>query len=238
MADSSIAPFLSPFVSTVAMCVSGFFAWTAIKTPRKDRESKNHLDQAVLALSRAYEALTGNGKEAEPVAPNRLNWLTAARHIEAYKVLKRGITEPSHIAMCEDSEEYWRHRFYVALDMHEIHHAGYYDKDLVKKKSELHVPSLIIVYGFASWPDGKPDPVAEADLAGIIERHDIRRGNIGLRTYIEKFPKWQKLFDDLDAKQRQEQEAATAQADAASASGSTSASASASESSTSNTPSR
>ncbi|WP_186308554.1 hypothetical protein [Paraburkholderia sp. BCC1885] len=50
----AVTPFLSPTVAVVAACI----AWRAIKTPQKDRESKNHLDQAILALQRAYEALT------------------------------------------------------------------------------------------------------------------------------------------------------------------------------------
>lgn len=184
------------------MCVSGYFAWTAITVGKRDRESKNHLDQAILALTRAYEALTRDGKVLAPVAPDRLNWLTAARHIEAYKVFKQFVTEPSHRVICEDTEEYWRHRFYVALDMYNILDLAYYEKDTSTNKSELAVPSLIIVYGFASWPDGKSDPITQADLVRIIDQHDLRKGNLGLRLYIEKFPKWQQLFDDLDRRRR------------------------------------
>jgi hypothetical protein len=149
----AVTPFLSPAVAIASACI----AWTAIKTPQRDRESKNHLDQAVLALQRAYNALTCDGENVRPVPADRLAWLTAARHIETYKVLKRGVTEPSHRAMCEDSEEYWRHKFYEALDMHNIHEASYYSENRAENRSGLQPTSLIVVYGFASWPEGKAD---------------------------------------------------------------------------------
>ena len=201
MPDFSIMPFLSPLVSTVAMCVSGFFAWKAIKTNRSDRESKNHLDQAILSLQRAHAALTDDGK-SEHARPDRMNWLTAARHIETYKVLKRGVTEPSHKVLCEDHEEYWRHRIHLAVNMYNIMQPGWYDGDYATQKSGLYPPSLLIIYGFASWPENKEDPIDHADLAGIAREHDVRKGNIGLEIYLAKYPKITALLDEGDAQRK------------------------------------
>lgn len=218
MADFNIAAFLAPSVSIVAMCVSAYFARTAINVNRKDRESKNHMEQAVLALEHAYEALTNDGRSITPVESNRLNWLTAARHIESYKVLKQGVTERSHKAMIEDTEEYWRHRFYVALDMYRIHDVGYYAEKQVPKASELDVGSLIVVYGFASWPDDKDDILNKADFAGIVNSHDIRQGNIGLTRYLEQSKKFAPIFQAIDERRRAELEAARTERDQAAAS--------------------
>lgn len=159
-----VASIASPIVSVIAMGVSAFIAWTAIKTPQKDRASKNHLDQAILSLQRAHAALTDDGK-SEHAGPDRLNWLTAARHIETYEVLKDGVTEPSHKVLCEDLEAYWCHRIQLAIDMHNIFQPGWYDENLATRKSGLYPPPLLIVCGFASWPDSfksglDPTPLA------------------------------------------------------------------------------
>lgn len=182
-----IASVASPIVALIALCVSAYIARAAIKTPQRDRESKNYLDQAILSLTRAHGALTNDGRleRAEAV---RLNWLTAARHIEMYKKLKQGVTETSHKLMCEDHEEYWRHRIADAIDMYALRQIGWYEQDRANGRSGLHPESLVIVYGFASWPEDKIDPIDEADIAAIARAHDIRKGNHGLRSYLEKFP--------------------------------------------------
>lgn len=151
MADTNIVPFIAPAVSVVAMCVSGYFARLAISVNRRDRESKNHLDQAILTLQRAHAALTNDG-QCEHARPDRLVWLTAARHIETYKVLKRGVTEPSHKVLCEDHEEYWRHRVYLAINMHALHQPGWYDEDRATGKLGLAAPSLL---KFTGSPRGR-----------------------------------------------------------------------------------
>ncbi len=196
-----IASIASPIVSVIAMGLSAFIAWTAIKTPQKDRESKNHLDQAILSLQRAHAALTDDGK-SEHARPDRTNWLTAARHIETYKMLKSGVTERSHKVLCEDHEEYWRHRVYLAINMHNIFQPGWYDEDLAVKRSGLYPPPLLIVYGFASWPENKEDPIDKADLAGIARQHDVRKGNVGLQMYFEKYPKINAMLDEGDAQRK------------------------------------
>ncbi|WP_144156025.1 hypothetical protein [Paraburkholderia sp. BCC1885] len=100
--------------------------------------------------------------------------------------------------------------------MCKIHNVGYYAEDRANDRDGLDVPSLIIVYGFASWPKDKPDLLDSADLAGISSLHDMRKGNIGLHTYIEKFPKWQALFDNAEVKRKAQGDAGTTQAEAAS----------------------
>src|SRR5471032_1449226 len=104
-----LATIIAPVVSMAVAVAAARIAWVAVQVPQKDAESKNHLDQAILSLERAYEALTDRGTHVKPVRPDRLNWLTAARHIETFKSLKALIHTPSHRLMCADHEEYWRH---------------------------------------------------------------------------------------------------------------------------------
>ena len=68
---------LSALVAAAAI----YFSW-------RIQSSQEILNQAVLSLERAYTALTNDGTETKPQAADRLNWLTAARHIERYKKLK------------------------------------------------------------------------------------------------------------------------------------------------------
>ncbi|WP_027801171.1 hypothetical protein [Paraburkholderia dilworthii] len=130
-------------------------------------------------------------------------WLTAARHIETYKVLKKGVTEPSHKVLCEDHEEYWRHRVYLAIDMYALRQPGWYDENHAEHKPGLSPPSLLIVYGFGSWPEGKDDPIDRADLAGIAASHDVRKGNHGLKIYLEKFQSINTMLDNADDHRRE-----------------------------------
>ncbi|UEP21386.1 hypothetical protein LL999_15875 [Burkholderia ambifaria] len=198
-----IATIASPIIAVIALCVSGYISRKAILTPQQDRESKNHLDQAILSMQRAHGALT-NEERDELAKPHRGNWLRAARHIETYKTLKQGITEPSHKVMCEDHEEYWRHRVHEAIGMYALRQPGWYEEDRANKRSELEPRSLIIVYGFASWPDDKTDPIDVADISAIAANHDVRKGNHGLRAYLERF-QVSTLLDAADAKRQPRQ---------------------------------
>jgi hypothetical protein len=54
------------------------------KTKRDEEITK----QAILALERAYEILTDNGKNTAPPRKDRLNWLTTARMLLRYGELK------------------------------------------------------------------------------------------------------------------------------------------------------
>lgn len=62
----------SPIIATIAMCVSAYIACEAVKTPQRDRESKNHLGQAIMSLQRAHGALTNDGR-TERAVPDCLN---------------------------------------------------------------------------------------------------------------------------------------------------------------------
>ncbi|HDR9033380.1 TPA: hypothetical protein QDB07_000829 [Burkholderia vietnamiensis] len=196
----TIATIASPIIALIALCVSGYISRRAILTPQRDRESKNHLDQAILSMQRAHGALTNEGR-VERAEPDRGNWLRAARHIETYKTLKQGVTEPSHKVMCEDHEEYWRHRVYEAIDMYARRGPQWYEEDRVNGRSGLEPRSLVIVYGFASWPDDKEDPIEIADIRAIAAAHDVRKGNHGLRTYLERFP-INAVLDEADAQSK------------------------------------
>lgn len=184
---------VSLLATTVAAVITAFIAVLAIVRPLRYQKSAALLEHAKLSLERAYAALTLDGTQIRPVPAERLNWLTAARHIETYKALKRRIRAHVHRVMIDDHEEHWRHQFYLALNMHNIHDAGYYREvrsPRAQRRSGLSPESVIIVYGFATWPEGRPDPTDDADFAEIFHSTDPRPGNIGLTTFLNDFPQF------------------------------------------------
>jgi hypothetical protein len=173
--------------SAVFAGVSALVAAAAIYIPARIQASQRTLAQAQLSLERAYDALSKGGNEENPPAPDRLNWLTAGRHIVNYKRLKAGITEAVHKTICEEQEEYWRHRFYICLSSGELLQPWYYMERLAPNPKEaIDKRSALVVHAFAKWPEGRPDPLDAVDVDKLIEESRALDGNPGLRAYLEK----------------------------------------------------
>lgn len=140
------------------------------------------LEQAVKSLERAYEALTDKGQSISPPAADRLNWLTAARHIVRYRKIKAKIVcAKTHKLLCEEHEEYWRHQFYLCLKDSTTLPLGYY------QGGSIDPQSAIIVHGFAEWPGGMSDPIDAVDTHKILrETPNILNRSYGLRFYLDR----------------------------------------------------
>lgn len=175
--------------SAVFAGLSALVAAAAIYFPWRMQQNHELLNQAVLSLERAYKALSNDGQNVRPVPADRLNWLTCARHIESYKALKRKIKTEIHQSLCEEHEEFWRHQFYICLDMNNIHQPSYYDESPPpERKLGIEPRSAIIIYSFASWQKTKADPIDSVDVNALIRECDALKGNIGLSTYLKKYP--------------------------------------------------
>jgi hypothetical protein len=184
----SIATLVITLVSAIAAV--GAWQWT-----RKNallslnyQKSAAYLEECKLALQRAHAALTqGQGESPTPL-PDRLNWLTAARHIQSYSTLKKRVSEMAHREVLESHEEEWRHRFYVSLGRNNsIFPVGYYSQyvEPVDRRSPVEPRSALIVHDFANWPEGKMDPLEEADIPSILSSHKVFMGQPGLEMYIQ-----------------------------------------------------
>ncbi len=183
---------LSDWASTVSAIfagVSALVAAAAIYFPWRIQNSQEILNQAVLSLERAYAALTNNGTETRPPAADRLNWLTSARHIERYKKLKAKLTFATHHTVCEEHEEYWRHKMYVCLDApNEFSLAYYKEKRHPEKRAGIEPRSALVIHEFATWPEGREDPMDKVDAKAIMKRNEALKGNFGLKRYLETLP--------------------------------------------------
>ena len=181
---------ISAIASITIATASALIAIFAVYIPRRDQHDQQLFQQAILALERAYGALTNNGQQITPPAPDRLNWLTSARHLLSYKSLKSRLKTKLYCALCEEHEEFWRHQFYLSLNMHKIHDPAYYDRGPPPElRPQIEPRSAIIIYSFASWPKSKVDPIDAVDIRTLLQESDPLKGNHGLREYIGKFPR-------------------------------------------------
>lgn len=182
---SSVSPVFGGLTSLLTVVIAYF----ALVWPLRYQRSAAVLAQAVLSLERAYDALTIDGSQTAPVPASRLNWLTAARNIETYKALKRKIRVGAHILIADGHEEYWRHRFYRALQAPAYHQPSYYYPQGrvhgAPQSEQIEPRSAIIVHAFAKWPEGRRDPIDHADFHRIFSETDPRPGNVGLKIYLD-----------------------------------------------------
>lgn len=186
----SLADWVS-VLSTIIAGLAALAAAAAIYFPQRTQKSQRFLDQATLSLERAYEALSSRGQKIQPPNPDRFSWLTAARHIEQYRRLKKLIKCKEHQLVCEEQEEYWRHEFYVCLDASSSVGLDYY-QERAKPHRQLGIEprSAIIVHDFAKWPDGKQDPIDLANVDLILKRGKVLQGNVGLQLYLKSLPSY------------------------------------------------
>jgi hypothetical protein len=176
--------------SAIFAGVSALAAAAAIYLPWRIQNSQEILNQAVLSLERAYAALTNDDTETKPPAADRLNWLTAARHIQRYKKLKTKLASDTHRTVCEEHEEYWRHKIYLCLDAPSQLSLAYYTEKLQpERRAGIEPRSALVIHDFAKWPEEREDPMDKVDAEAIMKRGEALKGNLGLQQYLEIRPR-------------------------------------------------
>lgn len=177
----------SDYISMISAAIaagSAIFSLFAIYIPWRNTHDSEIFKEAVRALERSYSVLTDQGKEESPPPPDRLNWLTAARHIEAYKSLKCLLKSNLYATLCRENEEYWRHQFYLAMLRNSSYTVSYYERGQIEPRSAL------VLYSFASWPRDKSDPIDSVDFKALFLECEQMQTNIGFKEYLKKFPKY------------------------------------------------
>jgi len=157
----------------------------AIYVPWRNTHDAEIFKESILALERAFRSLMLNAGEDGQPAPDRLNWLTSARHIESYKSLRRSLKTTLYKRLSEEHEEHWRHEFYLKLfNRDRITQPSYFEAGPIEPRS------AIVIYGFAAWPHTRKDPIDILDLEQLFQESDILKGNYGLQQYLAKFPQF------------------------------------------------
>ena len=194
-------PWIQALVETLKILIGGVALgsiYVAYKTYRanirkqdEDRirdADKELLAQAKQSLEWAYNALTEGGKNVPPRA-NRLNWLTAARHLLRHKLLASQIRSETYRTVHFEVEEYWRHLFYLALDHNELLHPDYFQARTATRSPEYLVPkSAMVVIEFSDWPNDLKDPLDSVDRDAMEQRGHCYRGRAGrgLKRYVDR----------------------------------------------------
>ncbi len=168
--------------------------WIAYKAYRanvgkQEEDRVRDSDKAILAqaeqsLRWAYDVLTNEGANIPP-EPNRLNWLTSARHILRHNKLKAGIRSETYITIHDEVEEYWRHRFYLVLSDSRLISSKYYGADGGER---IYPKSALVILNFARWKKSSMDPLDAVDQDELIANGDIFKSGAGrsLFDYMQK----------------------------------------------------
>lgn len=153
MTAGDIANFIAAFSGSAAAIA----AVVTIAVSARERSDERMASYAARTLERAYASLVGNESTDGKAVCDRLAWLTSARLIQQYKDTKSRIKSSVVLHECEGHEEHWRHQFFLALTHLENISPEYYS--IGKGKGPIADISAIIVHAFASWPEGKTDPL-------------------------------------------------------------------------------
>lgn len=176
-------------VSAIGSAITAAITASSVRRSREDHESKQMLDQAILSMERAYEALATNAKPDSPPVADRTAWLSAARLLTQYQAIKKLVTSKPHTLVLEEQEEHWRHRFYLILQpLSGARGAGYYRRSSASGNAEESIEpiSAVVVHTFAKWPENKEDSLAILQPQSLDPNANCLNGNIGLRGYLNE----------------------------------------------------
>lgn len=156
----------------------------AIYIPWRNTHDAEILKESILALERSFRSLMLNCSPEGQPASDRLNWLTSARHLEAFKSLRGSLKSSLYKRLMQEHEEYWRNEFYLTLLKNKIYQKSYFEVGPIEPRS------AIVIYGFAAWPNKKEDPIDILDLEKLFQESNLLQGNYGLQQYLAKFPQF------------------------------------------------
>lgn len=155
--------------------------WAKVEEEKKmeeDRkqasEDKEWVEQLRLSLEHAYDSIAVISEEGDIPMDDRVSWLTAARHISRYWDMKRNLKTGIFTTLCNEHEEYWRHRFYLLLN--KMKNGRFFGtKHMIDEgHSEIVEPrSAAIVFAFAQWKNDDKDPTDDHSLEDLIVDYDL-----------------------------------------------------------------
>lgn len=172
-------------ISTIAAAValaSAIASFLAIYIPWKNTHDAEVFKESVLALERAFRSLMLNAREDGSPAPDRLNWLTSARHIESYKSLRNSLKTDLYKKLSQEHEEHWRHEFHIKIIKNQIRHISYFEAGPIEPRS------AIVIYGFSTWQNTRQDSIDAVNIENMLQESEFLNGNYGLQQYLAKFP--------------------------------------------------
>lgn len=184
----------SDWIALAAAAVAAaslFVSWRTAVYQRRSDNDRELLRQMILTLERAYTSIS----EEDPLGvpkQSRLSWLTAARHIAAFKSLKKEIKTQLHRTLSEEHEEYWRHQFYVLLSRIGSSTFFEWNSPETGQQENIEPTSAALILAFSNWPKDRKDPLDDFSLRKLIQENDLLSPRFRhFRAYVEaRFPRW------------------------------------------------
>ncbi len=178
-------------LATLGSIVVAYLAYKAnlskIEEDRVRDRDKELLAQVKSSFDWAYNVLTDEAKNIPPEA-NRLNWLTCARHLLRVEKLVKQISSPTYKTIYSEIEEYWRHKFCMALSHDSLRSWSYYSNSAKSEWPEnIEISSALVIVAFSNWKEGAADPTDDVDREALIKTGGgIKGGSAGrgLEGYI------------------------------------------------------
>lgn len=158
------------------------------------KASETYLKESLSLLDKSYEIFVSEG--ASPPANDRLLWLSTARMIVRFQKMRQRILEADHIAVADENEEHTRLKFYTVLGRNKDNFNQEYFCPTGDRYSgdNIHRKSLAVVFSFARWREGMPDPLDEVDDIDLFARGALPIDQYGAEMYLESFVEyWQKV---------------------------------------------
>lgn len=178
-----IAQLVVSFITLLSL----LFAWWSYKVAHSShRDTRDHevdkeiFQQAKVSLEWAYNTLTEDGRHIPP-RPSRLNWLVAARHLLRHQALAGMLVTQHYKVVHAEHVEYWRHRFYLALDNNQLLSNRYWESDPEDRSStEIEIRSALVVVGFSNWPEDIADVIDGVDQQALLAKKEALGGRAGM----------------------------------------------------------
>lgn len=178
------------FASFVISGIALIITWIKNVKDRRRADDKELLEQLKFTLEHAYGSIAIALKDSDLPKKDRLGWLSAARHLSRYWQLKRAINTKIYMIICDEQEEYWRHKFYLLLQrISESNFFVWINQDQMDEET-VDPKSAAIVYAFSQWKEGLPDPLDDWSFEEVVARYNLFSPlNRYFKGFIEaKFP--------------------------------------------------
>jgi hypothetical protein len=162
---------------------------------KTETDDLNYFNHATESIERAYEALAGANPDGTP-ASDRLAWLTCARLLLSAKEVAKQISSSSVglLALYDGELEHWRRRFYELLnprgDLRVGTQATFFSHPASSDGVQIEERSIRVIFEFADWPEGKPDPIDAVPKYTRIDLDAMKPSMSGVREFIESKPRF------------------------------------------------
>lgn len=194
------------------VALSANFARRAFVAERQWNRDEKFSEQIQKSFQWAYDVLTDEGKTIPPSA-DRLKWLTSARHLLRAQKLMKQVKTLEWTTIVEDHEEFWRHKFLLALEHEELIYWGYYSGGMGKHMlmEKIEVTSAMVIIDFGNWRKGRPDPTDDVNREELIANGNPYAGlaGRGLQSYVRELRRQSSAYNNPDDRDDSDGEALT-----------------------------